>query len=554
MSQIGQTLLDRGFISQEQLQQALERQRTTGRRLGETLVEMNAISADDLATVLADHLGVPYVDLRAQPPDPMLMSLIPEEIARKMSALAVARWGDRLVIAMAHPNDVLAVDDLRLVTGQPIIAALADADHLLRLIDRTYQSSDVATTIDDARSDYELAEDVPVAIDEVGDGPVVKLVNTLLEQAVRDHASDLHVEPDADSVTIRFRIDGVLHDVSDLPLSLLRPLVSRIKVLGGLDIAQSRQPQDGRFSLTMPTGALDVRVATVPTAAGESVVLRLLDPARGVMDLAQLGLSNDEQARLIPAFHAPQGAIVVTGPTGSGKSTTLYTMLSAISTREKSIVSVEDPVEYRVNGVKQIQINMRAGMTFPVALRSILRADPDIIFVGEIRDGETAHIAADASITGHLVLSTLHTTRAAATPMRLIDMAVEPYLVASALTCVAAQRLVRRLCDRCAEPTPEVSEALLRDLGADESLLEGATVRVPVGCNECLRTGYRGRRPIYEIMPVTEGIARRIVERASTADIERLAVEEGMDTMRSAALRLVARGELAIEEMLRAIA
>jgi type IV pilus assembly protein PilB len=382
----------------------------------------------------------------------------------------------------------------------------------------------------------------------------VKLVNALLEKAVADRASDLHIEPASRNVSIRMRIDGILHDTSEAPLNVLRPMVSRLKVMGNLDIAQTRLPQDGRFSLSIQGRPVDVRIASVPTAAGEAVVLRLLDPMRGAMDISSLGLSEQESERFLSAFHAPQGAIFVTGPTGSGKSSTLYALLASVNTRDKSIVSVEDPVEYRLDGVKQIQINSRAGMTFPSALRSTLRADPDVILVGEVRDAETARIAADASITGHLVLSTLHATSSAASPIRLIDMGVEPYLVASAVSCIAAQRLGRRLCDQCAEQVENPDVELLRRIGAtDEMLEDGITLRRPVGCPNCLQTGYRGRAAIFEIMPVTEDITRLIVERAASAEIERVAIEQGMDTLRVAALRKVLRGDLSIEEMARVV-
>src|SRR5439155_5984155 len=362
------------------------------------------------------------------------------------------------------------------------------------------------------------------------------------------------IEPASKNVSIRMRIDGILHDTSEAPLSILRPMVSRLKVMGNLDIAQTRLPQDGRFSLSVRGRPVDVRIATVPTAAGESVVLRLLDPVRGAMDLASLGLSSHQHDRLVSAFHAPQGAIFVTGPTGSGKSSTLYALLSSVNTRDKSFVSVEDPVEYRLDGIKQIQINTRAGMTFPSALRSTLRADPDVIFVGEVRDAETARIAADASITGHLVLSTLHATRSAAAPIRLIDMGVEPYLVASSISCIAAQRLARKLCDNCATPVENPDLALLRRLGATDELLDlHMDVRAAAGCTVCRKTGYYGRAAIYEVMPATEDISRLIVERASSADIERLAVEQGMDTLRVSALRRVLQGDLSLDEMVRVV-
>jgi len=554
-SRLGQTMIERGFVTSEQLEQALAQQRSTGRRVGETLLELGVISSVDLANVLADHLGVPFVDLRSRPPDLVLAALIDEHIARRYNALPVARWGGQLVVAMANPNDVFALDDLRVLTGQPIIAALAEPHHLQETLDRAYQQAHVESTLGDATTGYDVESERLAGFDLVDEGPMVRLVNALLEQAAKDQASDLHIEPTTDNVMIRQRIDGVLHDTSEAPLGVLRPLISRIKVLAGLDIAQARLPQDGRFSVTFDGRTVDIRVATVPTATGEAMVLRMLDPSRGAIELSGLGLSADELARLEPAFRAAQGAVFVTGPTGSGKTSTLYAAISAIATRDKSIVSVEDPVEYRLFGVKQIQVHPKAGLTFPVALRSILRVDPDVIFIGEVRDGETARIAADASITGHLVLSTLHTTRAAATPMRLIDMGLEPYLVASALTSVAAQRLVRRLCERCAQPIEHSQTVkLLRDLKVADALVHDATIRGPVGCPSCRNTGYDGRDAIYEIMPVSEHIARLIVERAPIADIEHLAVEEGMDTLRTAALKRVVRGELSVDEMLRVIA
>jgi type IV pilus assembly protein PilB len=555
-SRLGQMMVERGLITEEQLDDALDRQRRSRRRLGETLVEMGAVSSIDLAQALAEHLGVPFVNLDEKPPDLVLAALIPEEVARRYRALPVDCWSNQLVIAMANPNDVFALDDLRVLTGQSIIAALADPQQLSEALERVYHRSGIESSLDDAADDYTslVDEDPGSDLDAVEDGPVVRLVSALLEQAVAERASDLHIEPASETVRIRLRIDGVLHDTSEASLTVLRPLVSRLKVLAGLDIAQLRVPQDGRFSLNVHQRVVDVRVATIPTAAGEAVVLRLLDPQRGVIDVSSLGLSPEESARLIPAVHASQGAVFITGPTGSGKSSTLYALGSVVNTRDRSIVSVEDPVEYRVDGIKQIQINTRAGMTFPSALRSILRADPDVILIGEVRDAETARIAADASITGHLVLSTLHATRAAAAPIRLVDMGVEPYLVGSALSCVVAQRLVRRLCEHCAEDLREPDIALLRELGADDSVLgDRPSVRVPKGCPACLRTGYRGRMAVFEIMPITEDISRLVVERAASADVERVAVAQGMDTLRIAALRHVVRGELSIEEMLRVV-
>lgn len=553
-SRLGQLMVERGLVGDDQLEQALAEQRRTGRRVGELLLEAGMISSVDLAKVLADHLGVPFVDLRSRPPDLVLAALIPEHVARRYSALPVARWSGQLVVAMANPNDVFALDDLRVLTGQPVIPALAEPEFLQATLDRAYQHVDIEASFDEATTDHEPDSGLLSTLDVLDEGPLVRLVNALLEQAANDKASDLHIEPTTERVVIRERIDGVLHDTSEAPLGVLRPLISRLKVLGGLDIAETRRPQDGRFSFTVHGRIIDVRVGVMPTATGEAMVLRMLDPIRGAVDLASLGLSREELARIEPAFRSSQGAVFVTGPTGSGKTSTLYAVLAAINTREKSIVSVEDPVEYRLSGVKQVQIHPKAGVTFPIALRSILRVDPDVIFIGEIRDGETARIAADASITGHLVLSTLHATRTAAAPVRLIDMGLEPYMVASALSCLVAQRLVRKLCERCARRV-EAHDAIdvLRRLGADEALIDRPTMRAPVGCPSCRDTGYEGRKAIYEIMPVSEGIARLIVDRAATADIERLAIEEGMHTLHVAALNRVIRGELSVDEMLRVI-
>lgn len=550
---IGNTLIERGLISNEQLSDALEVQRISGRRVGDILVELGALSSFELARVLADHMGVPFTDLRTKPPDPVIANLLPEEVARRYDALAISRWNDQLVIAMANPTDLFALDDLQMVTRQPIIAAMAVKEDLRAAIDRVYRVS-IVDTVDAAKVDYsaEAAEEAAVQIDS-DEGPIVGLVNALMSQAITDHASDLHIEPCSTHIAIRMRIDGVLHDSSTVPLELLRPVISRVKILAGLDIAQNRLAQDGRFSLTIDGRSVDVRAVTMPTAAGEAVILRLLDPVRDALGISSLGLSATEQARFLPAFTASQGAVFIAGPTGSGKTSTIYAVLSEVNTRTKSIVSVENPVEFRLDGIKQMQINSRAGLTFPTALPTVLRSDPDVVFIGEVRDTETARIAADAAITGHLVLSTLHATRAASAPMRLIEMGVEPYLVASALTLVASQRLARRLCELCAVPADAATIEELRALGTEDALLDGATVRRAVGCAACRGTGYRGRLPIFEIMPVTEGISRLILDRASRAQIEDLAVEEGMDTMLRASVKRVVRGDLSVEEMLRVI-
>ncbi|HEX5616428.1 MAG TPA: ATPase, T2SS/T4P/T4SS family [Acidimicrobiia bacterium] len=549
---IGEMLIERGLISQEDLESALQQQRETGRRMGETLVDMGALRAEELQQVLAERLGFEYADLSDVSVDWVVAHQIPEEVARRYQALPLAQRDGRLVVAMANPEDVFALDDIKVLTKTVVQPVMVDPEALRELIERTFSQSEMASSLDDAASTMEEDQDVFALVAEAEDAPIIRLVNALIEQAVDERASDVHIEPGSGRLRIRYRVDGVLHDASEAPLAVHRPLVSRLKVMAGIDITRSRVPHDGRFSLSGSGRQVDIRIATLPTAHGEAVILRLLNRGNGLLSLAELGFHDDELARFSESFNKPQGAIVSSGPTGSGKTSTLYATLLEMHRPELSIITVEDPVEYRIDGIKQIQIDTKAGLTFPLALRSILRADPDVVLVGEIRDLETAKIAAEAALTGHLVLSTIHTTSAAAVPLRLMDMGVEPFLVTSALTCVIGQRLVRRLCERCAEPdNPEVE--LLHSLGIDETNIDQVTIRRAVGCSYCHNTGYRGRMAIYEIMPMSEEISRLVLSRASSRDIERWGVAEGMDTLRMAAMRRVASGELSIEEMVRVI-
>jgi len=547
---IGQTMIDRGLITERDLRAALTQQRRTGKRLGETLIEMGVVSPTDLTALLAERMGFEFIDLDATTPDADAVTVISEEVARRYRALPLTRRDGHMVIAMAAPNDVFALDDLRVLLHMPLEPVMAEPHQLLEAIRRTYNRTQVIDSVDDATDDFEDEDFSQALTDE--DGPVIRLVNALLQQAVTERASDIHIEPVRDHVRVRMRTDGVLHQASELPLQLLRPLISRIKVLAGIDITRRRLPNDGRFSMTIDNAALDVRVATVPTSFGEAVVLRLLDQVRGPIDLDSLGMVEADRVRFEAAFGAPQGCVVVSGPTGSGKTSTLYAALLELNTVERSIVSVEDPVEYQLPGVKQIQVNTAVGLTFASALRSILRADPDVLMIGEVRDLETAKIAAEAAVTGHLVMSTIHTTRAASVPLRLIDMGVEPYVVASALTCLVGQRLVRTLCPECSEPdTPD--PAVLTRLGCEPDALATATIRRAVGCARCNKTGYRGRRALYELIPVDEQIARLILSRASAHEIEQRAIVNGVDTLHTVALRQVLAGELTVEEMLRVI-
>jgi type IV pilus assembly protein PilB len=406
--------------------------------------------------------------------------------------------------------------------------------------------------VDDA-VDGEESDELGDLIAVAEDAPIVRMVNAILAQAIGERASDVHLEPTPDRLVVRFRVDGVLHDASQAPLSVHRPAISRLKIMAGVDIAKTRLPQDGRFSVTLDGRHVDVRMATLPTAFGEAAILRLLDKSAGMIELGELGFSPDELERYRELFSVSQGAIITSGPTGSGKTSTLYATLLEIDKTVQSIISVEDPIEYRMTGIKQMQADPRSGLTFPIALRSILRSDPDVILVGEIRDLETARIAAEAALTGHLVFSTIHTTSAAAVPLRLIDMGVEPFLVTSALTAVVGQRLARRLCSECAQTDEPDLETRTR-LGIPDELMDQGIIRRAVGCPRCANTGYHGRIGIYEIMAMTADICRLVAGGADRRDIERWAVSEGMDTLRMAALRRVADGTLSLEELLRVVA
>ncbi len=547
---IGELLLERGLIQSDQLEFALDLQRTSSRRMGETLVAMGAVSSSDLARVLAERLGRPFVDLSEESIDFLLANRIPEETARRYSAVPVRLSDGQLLVAMADPTDVFALDDLRFLTGLTIVAAFADPVQLQTTISRIWARANVDIELGSAAEAAD--EDVADFSAAVGDdeAPIIRLVNALIDQAIDERASDVHLEPSSRAMQIRFRIDGILHDVSEAPLSVARALVSRVKVLANIDIANARVPHDGRFTVTPRGRSVDIRVVTLPTASGEAVVMRLLDRSQSVMTFDRLGLGEGELDSYIAEAQRPQGAILMTGPTGSGKTSTLYATAAMLNSRERAIVTVEDPVEYRLDGIKQIQIHAKAGRTFPGVLRAVLRADPDVILVGEIRDHETARIAAEAAITGHLVLSTLHTTSAAATPLRLADMGVEPYLVASAVTCVAGQRLIRRLCAECAEPDPRAT-TWLRSLDAPDAVDTAKLVRRAVGCSACQSTGYMGRVAIVEVLVVSDDVKRLIVARAPSHDIERWAVAEGMNPLRTIATRRVLEGITSIDEMMR---
>jgi type IV pilus assembly protein PilB len=551
--QLGQILLEHGLLTDEQLEHALEEYRNAPKSLGRVLIDLGYIREQDLVRSLAEQVGLEFVDLSDYRIDAGVATMIPEPICRRYRALAIGERDGKLLVAMSDPANVYALDDIRTITGrevQPVVATASDVEQAIAKFsgmgDQVEALASVAVEALD--SDTELA--VEAAVEEA---PIVKLVQAIMTQAVADRASDVHIEPSEKDVRVRFRVDGVLHEVMHSPKSIQGGLISRLKVMADLNIAEKRVPQDGRISMRVNTKQLDLRLATLPTVYGEKIVIRILDKSNALLQLSDLGFLDTSYKRYEQAFRKPYGAILVTGPTGSGKSTSLYATLNIVNSVDKHIVTVEDPVEYRLAGVNQIQVNPKAGLTFASALRSILRADPDIILIGEIRDRETAMIAVESALTGHLVLSSLHTNDAPSAITRLIEMEVETFLVASAVDCVVAQRLARKLCERCAEAyEPEATELL--EAGLPESRLgEPGTFKRPAGCSACGNTGYRGRVGLYEVMLMSEEIERLSVERASSESIRAVAIEQGMLTLRDDGLEKARMGQTSIEEIARVV-
>ena len=556
----GEILVEMGLLTPEQVEAAIAEQRRTHQRIGDILLAKGWVTRNQLMEALAAKLGVPYVDLAVTKVDPGTADLLSEKDARRYMAIPIRFANEHtLLVAMADPSNIVAIDDLRILTGFDIEPALASAEDINLVLNNMRRTQDEIAPDLEAKAPQESEEpgttDLTEIHEQVEAAPVVKLVNGIMSRAVEEGASDIHFEPQAKNLLIRFRHDGVLHEIMTLPKRLQAGVVSRLKVMADLDIAERRIPQDGRIGLVVGGKPIDMRVATLPTVYGEKVVVRLLDRSNIMLRLEDLGFSDLALARYTKAFMKPYGAILVTGPTGSGKSTTLYATLNILNTPEKNIITVEDPVEYRLAGINQVQINPKAGLTFASGLRSIVRCDPDIIMVGEIRDRETAQIAIESALTGHLVLSTLHTNNAPGALSRLTEMGVEPFLTASAVECVIAQRLVRRLCPYCREayqPTREMLERLEFPEYAIEDW-KNITLYRATGCPRCNGTGYKGRVGIYEVMTVSEAIERLIVERKSADEIMRVASAEGMITLREVGLERVLQGVTSIEEISRVI-
>jgi type IV pilus assembly protein PilB len=516
------------------------------------LIEMELFTEASLVGALAKHLGLDFVELAGRQIDTVAASLVPDSLCRRHCVLPIAFTEDgRIVLAMSDPANVLAVDDVRTVTDRDVHPVVATRADILEAIERYARMGDA---VEDVVSDFgNEEEDELSAIQEVAeDAPIVRFVNAIIGQAVQDRASDIHIEPGEREIRVRYRVDGVLHEVTTQSRKVHAGVVSRLKIMADLDIAERRVPQDGRISVKIGGKSIDLRLSTLPTVYGEKVVMRILDKSSILLELSDLGFLDDNYARYQRSFTKPYGMILVTGPTGSGKSTTLYATLNVISTPQVNIVTTEDPVEYRLPGINQVQINTKAGLTFPAALRSILRQDPDVVLVGEMRDHETAQIGMEAALTGHLVLSTLHTNDAPSAVTRLNEMGIDPFLVGSAVDCVLAQRLARRLCGNCKEPY-EASAQELETAGLPWTADDLPTLYRPVGCPQCAKTGYRGRLAVHEVMQVTEEIERLIVSRAATDDIARVAVEQGMQPLRQDGLAKVLMGQTTLEEIARVI-
>ncbi len=549
---LGKLLVQAQVITEEQLKEALASQ--NGRSLTAVLIENGFASDDKISRAIADQMGLPFVDLGMYEIDPNAATLLVPDLARRYNVLPIAFQDDELVVAMSDPANIFAIDDLRIVTGYEIRPVVSTESDISAAIDKFAAMQD---NVDDMVGDLEDSMTGVSAEDAEEDAasesaPAGKLMNLIITEAIRQGAGDIYVEPQENELRIRYRVDGVCQEVIRSPKKLHRQLISRIKISSGMDIAEKRVPQDGRFGVVLDGKAVDFRVAVLPTVQGELSVIRLLRRDSILMSLEDLGFLDQPLSKLMDALNKPYGCILVTGPTGSGKSTTLYAAINKTNDPRTNLITVEDPVEYRLEGLSQVQVNEKAGLTFAAALRSILRQDPDKVMVGEIRDKETGTIAVEAALTGHLVLSTLHTNDAPAAITRLTEMGIEPFLTASAVNCVLAQRLARRLCPECKEPYT-ADEIALRRIEFPFEEGKPPTLYRSVGCKKCNNIGYKGRMGVHEVMSMSETIERMTVEQASADDIKRQAIAEGMLTLRDDGYAKVKAGLTSIEEIIRVV-
>jgi type IV pilus assembly protein PilB len=539
---IGEVVVDLGFADRQAVEQAVLAARSQRKPTGQVLVEQGVLRQDQLARVVAERFGLDYVDLSVYEPDMGAVNLLSAEAIKRYQAVPVSFTEDgSLLLAMADPTNILSIDDIAMITNRRVRVAAASAEDVNLLAARLGR---LEGSIEDIVEDDER-ESLETALSEQADqdAPIIKLVHSIIAQAVQQGASDIHVNPEEGDTQVLFRVDGVLYPAATVRRRMAAGMVSRIKIMADLDISERRAPQDGRLALNVEGRRIDIRVVTLPLVHGEGAVLRVLDKGVVVQNLESLGMRREEQERFDHAIHRPHGAVLVTGPTGSGKSTTLYAALNVLNNGSRSILTIEDPVESRIAGVKQMQVAPKAGVTFDTGLRSMLRADPDVIMVGEIRDRETAHIAIEAALTGHLVLSTLHTRDAPSALGRLTDMGIEPFLVSSAIDCIIAQRLVRMLCPHCKRPA-NLPEAVLVEYG-----LAGIQPYEPVGCSRCSASGYRGRVGIYEVMAINEEIRTQILQHASVDEIAATAARDGMRRLHDDGIEKVRAGLTSIEEV-----
>ena len=554
MKQLGDILLSNGLVSPEVLEDAYAEHQREGRSLGRVLVERGVLTEGQLVAALAAQIGMRFVDLADIVVDGSAIGMVSGAVCRRHTALPIAIEDGKLVVAMADPANVFAIDDIRSVSGMDVYPVVSTRADVAAAIDRYYRADSDLDDLTMALDTTDEEDDLSKIKDIVEDAPIVRFVNLLITQAIQDRASDIHLEPTETDLRVRYRIDGVLHEVMRSPKNIQSGVVSRLKIMADINIAERRIPQDGRLSVQAHGKKIDLRVATLPTVWGEKVVMRVLDNSTARLDLADLGFSDHNYEIYSQSFTKPYGMILVTGPTGSGKSTTLYATLNIVNRPEVNIITVEDPVEYRLAGINQVQVNTKAGLTFAAALRSILRSDPDIVLIGEIRDHETALIAVEAALTGHLVLSTLHTNDAPSAITRLTEMGIEPFLVGSSVDCVLAQRLARRLCMKCREaytPTPAQLLAVGFPWEDGQPL---PTLFKPVGCSQCSKTGYKGRLALHEVMPLDHEIERLTVEHASSKHIGEVARGAGMQTLRTDGFVKAAQGVTSLDEIFRVVA
>jgi type IV pilus assembly protein PilB len=522
------------------------------------LLDEGVVTQSQLASARAAQAGLPYVELLEYPVDRAAVGLVPSAMCRRHEVLPIGVAGDYMMLAMVDPGDVFAIDDVRAASRMQVRAVVAERSDLRAAIDRFHRADSEINSLTSALEQESGSADVVLADQQTAmedDAPIVRFVNLLISQGIQDKASDIHIEPGEFELRVRYRIDGVLHEMQTAPKAIQNGVISRLKIMSDIDISERRKPQDGRMSVSHAGRKIDLRVATLPTVFGEKVVMRILDNNGSNMEMGGLHLLERNAAAYKASYTKPYGMILVTGPTGSGKSTTLYTTLNAVARPEINVITVEDPVEFRMKGINQVQVNPKAGLTFASALRSILRSDPDVVLLGEIRDQETAQIAIEAALTGHLVLSTLHTNDAPSAITRLTEMDIEPFLVGSALDCVVAQRLARRLCDRCKTPyQPDAQDLVHLRVGFDPGTMAVPVLFKPVGCTSCSNTGYRGRIAVHEVMTVSEEIERMAVARSSSAEIMRVARSQGMITLREDGWAKAQLGDTSVEEILRVVA